>query len=258
MTTPLRFSWYELMCKDVPAALAFYGEVFGWTAKDSGVPGAGYSVISAQGTALGGALTLTDEMCTAGAQPGWLGYIGVPDVAAKEAELVAAGGSIVRPMVEIPGMIRFTIVADPHGAVFVIYRGLVSDDDMPGLPQGTLGGVDWRELHAGDGEAAWAFYSKLFGWSKGELAMDMGPLGVYQTWTVGGPAVGGMMTKMPQTPAPFWLFYVAVDGIEAAIERVKRGGGTVIHGPSDVPDGSVIAQCIDPQGAMFAMVSRKR
>ncbi len=120
---PLRFSWYELMTRDVPAALDFYQQVFGWTTKDSDVPG--YRLIEVQGRAIGGALTLTDEMCSAGAKPGWLGYVGVDDLAARTADLVEGGGKVIRPRVEIPGLIELTVVADPHGAVFVMYRGLV-------------------------------------------------------------------------------------------------------------------------------------
>src|SRR3989442_14490144 len=30
-------------------------------------------------------------------------------------------------------------------------------------------------------------------------------------------------------------------------------GGRVIYGPADVPGGGRIAQCLDPQGAMFAV-----
>lgn len=251
---PLRFSWYELMSKDVPAALAFYREVFGWTTKDAGLPGAGYTQIFVGDRAIGGALALTDELCAAGAQPAWLGYIAVPDLAVKTEELVAAGGKVVRPMVEIPGMIQFTMVADPHGAVFVMFRGLVQGKELSMPPRGTPGGVDWHELHAGDGQAAWTFYSKLFGWSKGELTHDMGALGIYQTWTAGGPAVGGIMTKMAQTPAPLWLYYVSVADLEQALARVRQHGGTVVHGPMPVPDGSTIANCLDPQGAIFAMV----
>ena len=34
---------------------------------------------------------------------------------------------------------------------------------------GTPGHVGWHELHAGDGESAFAFYSGLFGWTKAEV-----------------------------------------------------------------------------------------
>jgi len=46
---------------------------------------------------------------------------------------------------------------------------------------------------------------------------------------------------------------VKVDGLDGAIARVKKGGGHLMHGPMSVPDGSRVAQCIDPQGAMFAL-----
>jgi len=256
-TTPLTFSWYELMAMDVPAALRFYQNVFGWTTKDSSMPGGAYTLIEVNGQQTGGVMALSPEMLAGGARPGWLGYIAVDDVDAKAAALKAAGGTVIRPPFEIPGVIRFAIVADPHGAVFAIFKGLVADGQMASFAPGTPGAVDWRELHAGDGEAAWGFYSKLFGWSE-EQAMDMGPQSIYRIWKAGGAAIGGMMTKMPQSPAPFWLFYVCVTGIDAAIERVKANGGTLILGPMEVPGGRWIANCLDPQGTIFAMVSQTK
>jgi uncharacterized protein len=66
------------------------------------------------------------------------------------------------------------------------------------------------------------------------------------------------MTKMPDTPAPFWLYYFNVDAIDAAAGRAKDAGGKVLMGPHQVPGGGWIVQCFDPQGAMFAMVANKR
>lgn len=253
-TTTCCFAWYELMTPDVPAALDFYRKVFGWTTKDSGMPGGVYTLIEVQGREIGGALQLTDEMCAAGAKPGWLGYIAVPDLAAKLAEWQAAGGKVIRPTMTIPGVIEFAIVADPHGAVVALFRGLTENQSIPTIPPNTPGAVEWHELHSGSEPEAWAFYSKLFGWTSVD-AMDMGPLGVYRLWAAGGQPVGGMMTKMPQTPATFWQFYVSVDGTGAAIERAKAAGATLIHGPEQVPGGSWIANMVDPQGGVFAMVS---
>jgi predicted enzyme related to lactoylglutathione lyase len=34
---------------------------------------------------------------------------------------------------------------------------------------------------------------------------------------------------------------------------VKQHGGTVLNGPMEVPGGDWIAQCLDPQGAAFAI-----
>ena len=122
---------------------------------------------------------------------------------------------------------------------------------------GTPGQIGWHELHAGNGAEAFAFYSKLFDWTKTE-ALDMGPMGSYQMFATGGVPVGGMMTKMAQTPHPHWLYYFNVDAADAVEARVKKAGGKVLRGPDQVPGGHWIVQCLDPQGAMFAMVSMKR
>lgn len=251
-----RFSWHELMTTDVPAALAFYSKVTGWTHQDSGVPGQHYSVISLGGRGIGGALQLTDEMCANGARTGWMGYIGVDDLERRTAELVAAGGKVLRPMVEIPNMIQFTVVADPHGAAFTLYRGLVPGEQMPAIPPGTLGAFDWNELHAGDGAEAWAFYSRLYGWTL-DMTVDMGAHGVYRTFKADGDAFGGMMTRDPSMPVAAWLYYVTVDSITAAKARITDGGGTFLRGPLPVPGGSFIGHAIDPQGGMFGLVSKK-
>ena len=80
---------------------------------------------------------------------------------------------------------------------------------------------------------------------------------VWGRWVSTRAHCGGMMTKTPETPAPFWLYYFNVDAVEAAMARVKDAGGQIIHGPMQVPGGSWIAHCLDPQGAIFAMVGPK-
>ena len=42
---------------------------------------------------------------------------------------------------------------------------------------------------------------------------------------------------------------------EASVDRVKQLGGQVLNGPMEVPGGDRIAQCMDPQGAVFALHS---
>lgn len=66
------------------------------------------------------------------------------------------------------------------------------------------------------------------------------------------------MTKMPDAPFPFWLYYFNVEGIDAAVGRVKGAGGKIALEPQQVPTGQWIAQCFDPQGAMFGLLAPKR
>ena len=96
------------------------------------------------------------------------------------------------------------------------------------------------------------------GWTKSD-AMDMGPMGVYQMFKTGGEfAAGGIMTKPPAIPAPYWGFYFNVPALDAAVERVTKGGGKILNGPMEVPGPMWIIQGLDPQGAPFALVAPKR
>jgi predicted enzyme related to lactoylglutathione lyase len=238
------------MTTDTKAAEKFYCDVIGWSAADSGMPGGSYTLFSAGKDRVGGLMPIPEDARAMGAKPGWMGYIAVPDVDDYAKRVKAAGGSIKRPPTDIPGVGRFAVVGDLHGAGFMLFKG---DGEAPGA----LGHIGWHELHAGDGKAAWDFYSGLFGWTKKD-ALDMGSMGVYQLFATGGEAVGGMMTKMTDTPEAHWLFYFNVDGIDAAAARTTKADGKVLMGPHQVPTGQWIVQCTDPQGAEFAMLATKR
>jgi predicted enzyme related to lactoylglutathione lyase len=248
-----QFCWYELMTTDTAAATAFYENVVGWRSQDSGMPGMAYTLLTVGGSPVGGLMALPEEARKAGGRPGWIGYIWVGDVDATAAKVKAAGGALHRPPDDIPGIGRFAVVADPHGAIFVLFKDAGGERPPRPAPD-TPGLTGWHELHAGDREADFAFYADLFGWTKTE-ALDMGdPVGIYQLFATGGPAVGGMMNNMPGVPMPFWLYYFNVVNIDAAVAHVTGGGGQILHGPIQVPGGSWIAQGLDPQGAMFAVV----
>lgn len=247
-----KFVWYDLMTPDPKAAEAFYRGVVGWEAGDAGMPDMPYTLFSVGGAQVGGLMALTPDAVAAGAYPAWMGYVGVDDVDASAAQFAQEGGKIHRAPDDIPGIGRFAVVADPQGAVVSLFRALPGTE-APEAPPGTPGHAGWRELLAADGADAFAFYAKVFGWTKG-AGHDMGPMGLYQLFQHGGQDLGGMMTKPPQVPAPFWLYYFNVDGIHPAVERIKAGGGQIANGPMEVPGGQWIVQGLDPQGVMFALV----
>ena len=250
-----KFIWFDLMTTDMKAAEAFYKEVVGWDAATDTTTGQPYTLFSMGKSVIAGLMAVPPDAAERGARPGWSGYIGVDDVDENVGKVTAAGGSILRPASDIPGVGRFAVMADPHGAMFILFKG----NGTPQPPPTTTndpGWIGWNELHAGDLATEWAFYSELFGWVK-ERDVDMGPMGVYRVFGTGG-AGGGMMTKMAQVPHPFWLYYINVSSVDAAVERIKAGGGQVTMGPHEVPGGSWIVQGMDPQGAVFAVVSQGR
>jgi predicted enzyme related to lactoylglutathione lyase len=250
--------WYELMTSDLAGAEAFYGTVIGWTVQDSGQPGPRYDMLKVGDQAVGGMLALSDEACAQGARPAWQAYISVADVDAAAQAVAADGGKIWVPATDIPGVGRFSMVSDPGGASFYLFRGM-EGDYPPELPRGTPGKFAWHELYAHDLDAAWAFYQRHFGWTLADT-MDMGPMGRYQMYctAAGAEAAGGMMTKPPEVPRPCWLYYVNVPAIDAAVARITAGGGQILNGPMQVPGGQWIVNALDPQGAAFSLVAPAR
>jgi uncharacterized protein len=201
--TANKFVWYDVMTDDMKVAESFYTQVVGWTAKDAGMPDGGYTIFSTDTVMVGGLMPISPEARDMGVKPCWSGYIGVNDVDAYAQRVQAEGGAVHRPPEDIPGVGRFAVVADPQGAVFILFKGNGQPDQTPAAP-GTPGTIGWHELYAKDGATAFAFYAKLFGWTKTE-AMDMGAMGLYQMFATGGTTVGGMMTKPPEVPMPYWL-----------------------------------------------------
>jgi predicted enzyme related to lactoylglutathione lyase len=252
MFTPKgKFAWYELMTSDTEAAGKFYSNVVGWTTKEMPADGGpAYTIFNLGDVGMAGMLKLEGHTA-------WIGYIAVDDVDAHVEKIVEAGGKLWRPATDVPGILRFAVMSDPQGAAFVVFtpNPAMPSPQRPQPP--TPGTISWHELYTTDLEAGFAFYNKLFGWTK-LSDMDMGPMGVYRLFDEGDHKQmgdGGMMTKAPQIPVSCWGFYFSVDSIKAAVKRVEAGGGKVVYGPAQVPGGGWIINAQDPQGAMFALVS---
>jgi predicted enzyme related to lactoylglutathione lyase len=206
-----------------------------------------------QETPLGGVMEMPEEVSASGAPPHWMAYVAVEDVRAISAKTTEAGGTILKEATDVPGAGSFAVLADPQGAAFAVYS---SESEEQGAQEPSpLGRFSWNELAASDYKGALAFYSDLFGWEPHD-AMDMGEAGIYQIYGRGSEPFGGMFNKPDEMPGPpMWLYYISVQDVTTAVETVKELGGEVVNGPMEVPGGDLIAQCLDPQGALFALHS---
>jgi len=153
---------------------------------------------------------------------------------------------VLKAPADIPGVGRFAVLADPQGAAFAVFT--------PGGPPGGAPPSDfsWHELATSDQQGAIAFYTELFGWSRG-AAHDMGPSGTYQLIEQDGQQIGGIYKVMDASKPPHWLTYIQVASVDRAASAAKAAGGRVTQGPMEVPGGSRIAQIVDPQGGAFAV-----
>jgi predicted enzyme related to lactoylglutathione lyase len=246
------FVWYELVTTNMEAAKAFYTKVVGWGAQD--VAGAAYTLFTAQGAPVCGLISMPEDAREEGYRPTWLGYIGVDDVDFTADRIAQLGGDIYVPPREIPNISRFAVALDLQRVSIAVFKWLDGGGQQPAKLD-TPGRVGWHELLAADRDEAFAFYAELFGWQKvgaGSRAAD-----AYQLFSAGGQTLGGICTKPAAVPFPFWLYFFNVPDIDMAITHVNEGGGEILDGPTEVPDGNWMLRCTDPQGAIFALLGKR-
>jgi predicted enzyme related to lactoylglutathione lyase len=244
-----RFVWYDLMTTDPEGAKAFYTAVTGWGTQVWDAMS--YTMWTVGETPIGGTMKLPEEAVAGGARPHWLGYVTVPDVDATTARAQELGATVMVPPTDIPSVGRYSVLADPQGALIAAYTPESVGPEPEGMPP--VGEFSWHELATTDLEAAWGFYQDLFGWEK-MSDTDMGPIGIYRIFGRRGTTMGGIFRKPAEMPgSPGWLHYARVADVNAAVEAVKQQGGQVLNGPMEVPGGDWVAQILDPQGAPAAV-----
>jgi hypothetical protein len=248
-----QFVWYELMTTDVKAAAAFYADVVGWGTRDASEPGAPYTLFTVNNVPVSGMTNLPVEVRRTGVKPGWLGYVCVNDVDAAADRFRRLGGAVHVPPMDIPEVSRLSVVADPQMATLTLVKWRNAGEDVS-AERDNAGRVAWHELAAADWRKAFAFYVDLFGWREAPTGIDQ--TGTYQRFAVGGQTIGGIYTKPPEAPVPFWLYYFNVHDIDAAAKRVTGGGGQILEGPLAY-GAAWAARCVDPQGAMFALIGMR-
>jgi predicted enzyme related to lactoylglutathione lyase len=235
-----QFVWHELKTPDANAAHAFYAKAIGWKTQPW-EQDPSYVMFAARRGPIGATVAGN------GAAPHWLPYIGTGDIEKTVKQAQDKGGEVVKDVDSLSSGSRYAVLKDPFGATFGVYE---SAEDYGTMTPPQAGEHSWHELMTGDFQAAFDFYSSLFGWQKMD-EHDMGELGTYMTWGLNGREMGGMFKAMAGAP-PAWLGYVSVKDVHQTARKVKSAGGQVVNGPMEVPGGDWIVQVVDPQGAMFA------
>jgi uncharacterized protein len=244
-------SWVELsQTPDIEASAAFYGELLGWEVPElpNSAELGGYRRAKLNGRDVAGVSPRMQE----GAPCVWATYVSVEDAAATVAKVGEAGGqTIVEPM-DVMGLGTMAVFSDSTGAVCGIWQ--------PGTFAGAevvneYGSWGWNELSTRDPEAAKAFYGAVFDWGFADEVSDR--LGTYTVLKVGEAMVGGMLdmnaAQMPPEVPPHWLVYFTVEDTDAAVEKIRAGGGSVMMEPIEIPVGR-FAVGADQFGAAFAVM----
>src|SRR5439155_1762344 len=102
--------------------------------------------------------------------------------------------------------------------------------------------VAWFEVTGKDGKKLQDFYGGLFGWKiDANNPMNYGMTEASETGIGGG--IGAS-----QDGSTNLTFYVAVDDLQAALDRAEELGGKTANPPMDVPGGPSLAHFTDPEG----------
>jgi predicted enzyme related to lactoylglutathione lyase len=122
---PGSLAWNELYTTNVDAAGKFYVQTFGWktTSMDMGEMGTYTMFLPESGEKTehrGGMMAMPPDM--KGAPPYWLTYFATADVDASTKKVDALGGKTMMPPTDIPNVGRFSIVQDPQGVVFALFK----------------------------------------------------------------------------------------------------------------------------------------
>jgi predicted enzyme related to lactoylglutathione lyase len=166
----------------------------------------------------------------------------VDDLDAARQAIVAGGGTV--DLVEEFEFGTVSGATDPLGRSFAVYR------PKPGQPRPALNGTGPGELsyvtyEVTDSATFKAFYSRVLFWTFQPGRIPDG-WEVQQTHPMAGVAGGNAAS----VTVPMWT----VEDVDAAVERVREAGGTVIEEPSQQSYGRS-AQCTDDQGSRFYLGS---
>jgi len=244
-------SWVDLSSPSPDASAAFYGELMGWQAVETGPEEetGGYRMFQQAGQNVGGLMGHTRE----GQPTAWATYISVADADEIAEKVKAAGGEVMITPMDVMEIGRMAYFVDPSGAVFGVwqpksFRGA----DLVNEPNSLC----WNEVLTRDAEADKAFYPAVFGWVANRPSFEGAP-DTYTIWELDGKPIGGMMQMTddyfpPEVP-PHWAVCFAVADCDTTLTKARGLGATIVQEPMDMPFGR-FAALIDPQGASFTVM----
>jgi predicted enzyme related to lactoylglutathione lyase len=259
--------WADTSQPDPEAAVAFYGDLFGWEFEDVMPAGAPvrYYVARIRG---GDVAAVGPQPAGRPATTAWNMYVWVTDADETARKVRAAGGQVLMEPDEVGDAGRMAVCADPAGAAFRVWQ---AREHRGAAVVNEHASVNFNDLHTPDIDGARSFYGSVFGWE----TLDMG--GGF-AWAL--PGYGdfleqrrpGLREGMAQMGAPerfedvvatlspipdaqpdarpHWGITFAVDDADAIAARAAELGGDVVVAPFDAPwvRMTIIA---DPAGATF-------
>ena len=107
-----------------------------------------------------------------------------------------------------------------------------------------------------------AFYESTFGWKTEQLGSEMGDYVLVTTTETdanGHPKTPGMINggfypKRNDWPAQYPSVVIAVDDLQAAMQKVADAGGKVLGEPMEIPGHGLYVSFFDSEGNRVSML----
>ncbi|MEU4269956.1 VOC family protein [Streptomyces sp. NPDC026092] len=237
------------MARDLGAAEAFYGGVFGWEFRPTRL-GEEFSVALHDGAPVAGIGALAPRLAVAVA---WTPYFAVDDADVTAARIRERSATVAVGPLRF-GTGRAALASDREGAVFGIWEGEI----IPDWSVGKGGAPAWLELRTRNAFDAAIFYAEVLDWA-GELPgccqvsyEDDHVVLSHADITV-ARLYGGAVEDAPDPQVrPRWHVHFRVPDIDEAVEAAIRLGGTTASPARPSGNGRSVA-LRDPDGALFTV-----
>ena len=210
--------WVDVMVETTEqreALMSFYSSLYGWTWEVGGENMGYYSIAHSEGAPVMGL----------GQGPGGHGamvpYFLTDDISASAETAAELGATVFMGPMEVPGAGIMALVTDPTGAVHGLWQ------------EGEFKGFD-------DPAAAAAYYTTLTGHTVIEPSPGMRVLNVGEQWFASVSE-----NQVPERPGAQWNSIYVVETLEAARDKIRKLGGTIVLEEMPVP-GSAICVFIEP------------
>jgi len=112
------YIWGELSTSDLAKSKEFYAAVFGWSWGGSDE----YTEAQVDGRTVAGVMPRPPDMSSE-MPDNWLAYFGAGDVDADAKRATDLGATVIVEPTDIPGTGRFSVLIDPQGAAFGLFKG---------------------------------------------------------------------------------------------------------------------------------------
>ena len=118
-----------------------------------------------------------------------------------------------------------------------------------------VGKFVWFDLYTDDLETTSLFYEGVFGWSFRDI--KKGNQNIKTIFRDNIPIATAMYTPplKKNVKESRWLGYISVDDVDTACRSVKENKGSIYMAPKNIPGRGRVAVAIDPEGAIFALIT---